>query len=292
MSDTLKICLALLVIYLVWGSSYLAIWVGVHSIPPFMFCGLRFLMAAPLMFWFALSRGEKVPSNFKVWIFIVVTTVLMQVLASGFVAWGQQWVPSGEAALIMSSSALWIAWFGSMGRNGSKVGGVAWVVVFIGLLGICLLINTSELSVDSSAAYAAILAAAFFWSLGSMVVRRWGCGSQAIMIAALHLAISGVLMGAISWVFEKPLLSDWSLESTGALFYLVLLNSFLATAAYYWLIHACPPVVLGTFSYVTPAIAVICGGALLGESFSMLQSVGAALIFLSVFFLICLPGRF
>ncbi|MCB1668162.1 MAG: EamA family transporter [Porticoccaceae bacterium] len=292
MTKSINIAIALILVYLVWGTSYLAIRVAVQEIPPFLFCSIRLLIAAPLMLAFAFWRGEKLPASRKEWLFICGTAVIMQVFSSGFTAWGQQWVPSGETALIMSSSALWIAWFGSFGSAGDRVSKLTWASILLGLAGLVLLMSfgLAEQEIPFYG-YGAILIAAFCWSAGSMVLRRYTINTQSIMTAALHIMVGAVLMGVISYAFERPEEPQWSSQSITALFYLAFFNSFLAYAAYYWLIHATRPVILGTFAYVTPAIAIMCGVLLLGEVLSAEQLFGSALILASVFLLVYFSRR-
>ena len=290
MNVTARILLPLVLVYLVWGTSYLAIRVGVQAVEPFLFCSARFAIAAPLMFCVALMRGEKLPRSGHEWLFLLGTAIVMQVLASGMTAWGQQWIPSGEAALIMSSSAFWIAWFGAVGSSGERVSKASWGCIFVGVCGLLLLIETG-LPSASIYGYSAILLAALLWSAGSMLLRRYGSSTQTFMTAAIHLAVAAVLTGLISYAFEGPSQSVWNSQSVIALLYLALFNSFLAYAAYYWLVHAAAPVVLGTFAYVTPAIAVLCGAWFLDESLSAQQLWGALLILLSVFLLIYVLPR-
>jgi drug/metabolite transporter (DMT)-like permease len=284
--------IALTLVYLVWGTSYLAIRVAVQEVEPLLFCSLRFLISAPMMLGFALIRGGKLPNTKNEWLFIVGTAVVMQVFSSGLSAWGQQWVPSGEAALIISSSALWIALFGSFGANGDGVSRFSWVAIVIGLAGLALLVTSTKPGLGVVyVGYGAIFIAALCWSAGSMVLRRYTINSQALMTAALHLLIAGLLMGVASYCFEDPVESQWSLRSLTALLYLAFFNSFLAYAAYYWLIHAARPVILGTFAYVTPCIAILCGVQLMGEALSKVQQLGSAFILMSVFMVVYFSRR-
>lgn len=286
MTHSIKIIFALGLIYLVWGSSYLAIRVAVQSVEPFLFCSIRFFIAAPLMFTLAFWHGEKLPSTGSQWVFITITAVIMQVISSGLMAWGQQWVPSGEAALIMSCSALWLAWLGSLGNRGDSVPLRNWLSIFAGIFGLVLLVGAGQKHSDVPFfGYAGILFAAFCWSGGSILVRRYNLSTQTFMTAALHISIAAILMAIISFLFEQPASSQWTPKAMMALFYLAIANSFIAYAAYYWLIHAARPALLGTFAYVTPAIAVALGAAWLDETLSRQQILGTMIILISVFLL-------
>jgi drug/metabolite transporter (DMT)-like permease len=114
LSRSTKIALALATVYLVWGSTYLAIRVGVRDLPPFLFAGLRFSAAGLLMLAYARIRGMPLPTRWRDWLTIGVAAMTMLVIGNGLVTWSEQWVESNQAALIVATSALWIAWFGTL----------------------------------------------------------------------------------------------------------------------------------------------------------------------------------
>lgn len=236
-----------------------------------------------MLLLFALYKGQRLPGNGREWAIILGTLVLMQVISSGLVAWGQQWLASSETALIMSSAALWIAWMGSLGRRGVGVGSINYLVIFGGMLGLYLLV-ASGLSRGSTPAmgYGGVLLAAFCWSAGSVLLRQYTLHTQPLMTAALHMSIAGLVLGGISWLSGASENTQWSHASLGALLFLVVMNSVIAYGAYYWLIHAVNPVVLGTFAYVTPAVAIVIGVLLMGETLTFHQSFGSLIILCAV----------
>src|SRR3990172_12735063 len=116
-----QIAIAFAAVYLIWGSTYLAIRVGVQELPPALFAGTRFLIAGVLLGAYARSRGQRIPRGAREWKYLGVTAVLLFVVANGLVVWGEQWVPSNQAALIVATTALWRAWFGALGSRGHKL---------------------------------------------------------------------------------------------------------------------------------------------------------------------------
>lgn len=283
MQKTTKIAAALGAVYLGWGSSYHAIRIGVEEIDPFLFCSFRFLIAGPMLFLFAVYKGQRLPGNGREWAVILGTLILMQVISSGLVAWGQQWLTSSETALIMSSAALWIAWMGSLGRRGVGVDLLNYAMIFGGVLGLYLLVS-SGLSRSSAPlmGYIGVLLAAFCWSAGSVLLRQYTLHTEPLMTASLHMIIAGVILGCISWMNGASWSTQWRYSSMGALLFLVVVNSIIAYAAYYWLIYTVKPVVLGTFAYVTPAVAIAIGILLMGETLASHQAAGSIMILLSV----------
>ncbi|MGH6961807.1 MAG: EamA family transporter, partial [Dongiaceae bacterium] len=117
-----QVALALGIVYVVWGSSYLAIRIGVGELPPYLLAGLRFILAGLILLGWARRRGLPWPTRAGDWRSLVIAAVTMLVLGNGLVTWAEQWVPSNQAALIVAGSALWIAWFGTFGTRGESIG--------------------------------------------------------------------------------------------------------------------------------------------------------------------------
>lgn len=291
MSQALKVSLALAVVYLAWGSSYLAIKLGVRDVSPWFFNGLRFLLVAPLMGLIAHRQQAPLPASAHEWRVVLGTGLLMLVLSSGLMAWAQQWVASGQAALIMATSALWMAWFGSWGRVGDRVGRVAVAGLIVGLGGVALLIGDGLLMRSAPwTAYAAISIAAMTWPAGSVVLRRHPLTCGPTMTVAIQSALAAVLVGG--WALISGARSpQWTPSSLAALAYLVLFGSVAGYGAYYWLVHHLAPAKLGTYAYVNPAIAVLLGYWVLDERLSLLQTAGALSILVAVILVMRPPKR-
>ncbi len=115
-----KVAVAFAAVYLIWGSTYLAIRVGVQELPPALFAGVHFILAGLLLGLCAGWRGQKIPRATNEWQYLGVTAVLLFVVANGLVVWGEQWVPSNQTALIVTTTALWLAGFGTLGSRGQE----------------------------------------------------------------------------------------------------------------------------------------------------------------------------
>ena len=116
-----KVIIAFAAVYIIWGSTYLAIRVGVQQLPPALFAGARFVTAGILLALYARLSGQKFPTHLREWRTIAITALFMLVGANGLVVWGEQWVPSNQAALIVATVALWLAGFGTLGSAGQKL---------------------------------------------------------------------------------------------------------------------------------------------------------------------------
>lgn len=274
-----RILLAFATVYLVWGSTYLAIRVGVQELPAVLFAGVRFLIAAPLMLAFAWLMGDRLPRNRRDWLVITFTALAMLVGANGLVTWSEQWVESNQAALIIATSALWMAGLGSLGSAGERPAKLAMLGLLLGLLGVAVLVGSGFSSGHAPlSAYLALLISPLLWAAGSVYARRHPLSCSPWMASALQMGVTGVVMTTLGllrgeagqWIPTAPALA--------ALFYLALFGSCVAYGAYHWLVHEVTPAQLGTYAYVNPAVAVLLGAWLLDERLQAMQWLGTLAI--------------
>jgi drug/metabolite transporter (DMT)-like permease len=278
-SRTVQIAIAFAIVYLVWGSTYLAIRVGVQHLPPWLFAGVRFIAAGILMLLYARLRGARLPVSRRDWRNITVTSLLMLVAGNGLVTWSEQWVESNQAALIVATSALWIAWLGTWGAQGERLNRLTLLGLGLGFGGVAVLVGSGlSLQAAPPLAYAALSLAPLTWAAGSVWSRRAPVSCPPVMTAALQMLIAGAIMTAAGLLLGEP--ARWHNDPTAlaALAYLVVFGSCLAYGAYAWLVHEVPPARLGTYAYVNPAVAVVLGWWLLDEHLNQVQVLGTLII--------------
>jgi drug/metabolite transporter (DMT)-like permease len=282
-SRTARIAIAFAIVYLVWGSTYLAIRVGVLDLPPWLFAGIRFLAAAVLMFAYAWLRGARLPTARRDWFSVAVTGLLMLVGGNGLVTWSEQWVESNQAALIVATSALWLAWLGTWGAQGERLNRLTLLGLGLGFGGVAVLVQ-SGLSLEAAppSAYVALSLAPLAWAAGSVWSRRAPVSCPPVMTAALQMLIAGAVMTVAGLALGEAARWTPTPESLAALAYLVLFGSCLAYGAYLWLVHEVPPARLGTYAYVNPAVAVVLGWWLLDERLNATQVLGTVIILVGV----------
>jgi drug/metabolite transporter (DMT)-like permease len=279
----LRIALAFATVYLVWGSTYLAIRIGVNDAPAILFAGLRFLLAAPIMLVYAWFRGARLPRSWRDWGIIIATALLMLVGANGLVTWSEQWVDSNQAALIVATSALWMAWFGTWGARGERLPPLTFAGLLMGFAGVAVLVGAGlQLQQAPWPAYAALLLSPVLWAAGSVVSRRYPTTSAPLMTAALQMLVTGVVMTTLGVLHGDVARWHPGASALGALIYLAVLGSCVAYGAYYWLVHEVTPAQLGTYAYVNPAVAVLLGWWVLGEALHSTQMLGTAIVLVSV----------
>lgn len=281
---TLNLILAFAAVNLVWGSTYLALRLMVLSLPPALGAGVRFIVAGLIMLVYAYARGGRLPTQVRDWRNTTLTALLLLVAGNGLVTWAERWVESNQAALIVATSALWTAWFGTLGAKGERLGALTIAGLLLGFLGVAMLVG-GGLSGGLAPwyAYAALQLSPLLWSLGSIYSKRNPVALTPWMSVALQMLIAGVVLGAIGLAAGE--LPRWRWDdrvALGALAYLIVFGSCIAYGAYFWLVHEVSPARLATYAYVNPAIAVVLGWWWLDEHLKGLQILGTLVILLSV----------
>lgn len=280
----LKLGLALAAVYLAWGSSYLAVLIGVRDAPPLMFAGARLLLAAPLMLMLALSVGQRWPTERRSWVWLLVVATLIPAGSGGLVAWALQFVPSGHAAIIIASAALWMTWFASWGASGERVSMVTMMGLVLGLIGVALVMEGSwaDRELRGMAGYVALVLASASLAAGTVLLRRHPPHCGIFMAAGLQMTLAGLVLVAMAALLgESPTMTAFTPHALGALIYLVV-GSVLGYSALYWLVSAVSPALLGSYLYVSPAVAVLLGWWVLDERLSAVQGMGMVVILAAV----------
>ena len=279
----LGVIIAFAVVYLVWGSTYLAIRVAVHDVPPGPLAGIRFILAGLALGVAALVAGQPIPRTGRAWWVIFVMAFALVVIGNGFVTWAEQWVPSNQAALLIASSALWTAWFGTLGPRGTPMSRGGWSGLVIGLLGVVLMVwPDTETTAAEIWGLIAILASAISWSGGMIYGRGAGVEVRPLMLAATQMLLGGVILTLWGVAVGELGRVRWTVVGVGGLLYLTVFGSCLAYGTYIWLIHQTTPARLATIAYVNPMVATVFGWWILGEALTGLQIAGMAIIIIGV----------
>lgn len=272
----MAIPLALFALYIIWGSTYLAIRDAVATIPPFYMGGLRFLIAGSLLYAFLRLRGVPNPSP-RQWGGAALVGLLLLSLGNGMVGLAEQSVASGLAAVLVGSVPLWTALFagfwGTWPRR-LEIGGLV-----IGFGGIVLLNAGSGLHGKPVAATILILAAAS-WAFGSVWSRSLPM-PRGMMASAAEMLVGGVGMFVLAVVTREHITAPSS-ESVWAVFYLIVFGSFVAFTAYNYLLQHVRPTLATSYAYVNPVVAVGLGVLLAGEKVSVGEIVALGLILAAV----------
>jgi drug/metabolite transporter (DMT)-like permease len=273
----LGIIAAFAAVYLIWGSTYLAIRIAVHDVPPALLAGIRFVLAGLILGIAAVLRGQRLPRAPRDWSVILVMAIALVVIGNGFVTWAEQWVASNQAALLIASSALWTAWFGTLGPRGTGLSAGAKAGLVLGFFGVGLMIwPDPAVSAAEIWGVVAILFSAIAWSGGMIYGRNSGISVRPLMLAALQMLVGGLVLTVIGLMAGEPDTARWTLAGIGGMLYLTIFGSCIAYGSYIWLIHQTTPARLSTIAYVNPAIATALGWWVLDEALTGVQLAGMA----------------
>jgi len=291
---TWKILLAFAIIYFVWGSTFLAIRVGVREVPPFLLAAIRFLIAGLVLFLWSLARGERSPSK-RQWISISLLAVLIFGIDYGLLFWAEQRVPSGIAAVVMAIIPAFMTISEIVFLKTQKLTARLAAALAIGLAGVAILVshslNLGGTAIDTLGAVALIVAS-LSWSIGSALTRKLSLPSSKVMSSGAQMLAGGIFLAVAAAAlgeFPKFHPANVSREAWFALAYLIVAGSIIAFTAYVWLLHHESPTKVGTYAYVNPVVAVVLGYFLGGEALGLRTILGALLILVSVIVITTTP---
>jgi drug/metabolite transporter (DMT)-like permease len=274
-------------IYLVWGSTYLAIRYAVQTIPPFIMGGLRFLISGALLYLWARYRGAPSPTRLH-WRNAIIAGGFLLLGGNGAVVWAEQFVPSGLTALLVSILPFWlviIEWVRPPRRRPSSA---VLVGLVLGFIGIVVLIGPGNLGghgdVRPLGALVLILGS-LSWAIGSFWSRDARLPESGLLTTGMEMLGGGALLlivGLLSGELSQLDVHRISGASAAGLIYLITFGSLIGFTSYIWLLDKVSPARLGTYAYVNPIVAVILGWAIAGERLSLRTAVAAAIVICAV----------
>jgi drug/metabolite transporter (DMT)-like permease len=286
-----KIWIALLALYIVWGSTYLAIRFSVETIPPFLHAALRFLISGAILYVWRRMAGDPAPTLSN-WKSTAIVGAALLLGGNGLVAWAEQSVPSGIAALMISTSPFWLVLFESLRTGGAKPTWQSIAGLIVGFGGVFILIGPAEIiggegSFDTFGIIL-LLFAPFFWSLGSIYARGADMPKSTLLGTGMEMLTGAVALFIVSLV--KGELNGFSfglvsMRSWLGLAYLITFGSLVGFVSYGWLLHNAPVSLMSTYAYVNPVVAVFLGNLLADEPLNARILIASAIIIGSVIFI-------
>ena len=269
---------ALFILYIVWGSTYFVIRLGVESWPPLMLAGLRFLLAGAILLVVLIWRGQPLPGR-KAALNAGLIGILLLAIGNGLVTLAEhQQVPSGLAAVMVATVPLFAMCFSSL--FGIRTRKIEWLGILVGLAGIILLNSGGHLAGNPLGALL-VLIAALSWAFGSVLGSRITL-PQGAMAGAIEMLVAGVVLLLASALSGERLTALPDLQGFLSLGYLMLFGSIIAINAYMYLIRNVTPVVATSYAYVNPVVAVLLGTSFGGERLSSLEWLALAVIIFAV----------
>jgi len=282
-----KVLLAFAIIYFVWGSTFLAIRVGVREVPPFLLAGMRFLVAGAVLYAGMRLKGTPSPAA-REWGAAAFLAVLIFVFDYGLLFWAERRVPSGIAAVMMATIPVFMALSEIFIMKTQRLTGRLGTALLVGVVGVTVLVSHSvtlgDTPIDTLGA-CALIAASVSWSVASALTRKVPLPREKAMSSGAQMLAGGVLLTLTAVMlgeFRGFHAQAVSLKAWLALAYLIVAGSIIGFTAYVWLIHHESPTKVGTYAYVNPVVAVIVGYIFGGEALGLRTVVGTLLVLVSV----------
>ncbi len=286
-----KIWVALIALYIVWGSTYLGIKVAIETIPPFFHASVRFLVSGLILVLWQRAAGHAMPTR-KQWVSTAIIGTFLLLGGNGLVSWAEQFIPSGIAALIIASVPMFLVIAEAMRPRGVKPTWQAVIGLLVGFAGIFILVGPAEISGSSAKldpyGVAALLAACLMWTTGSIYSKSADLPQSSLMTTGAEM-----LMGSLSLLIVSLLsgeLRGWnpaevSTRSLYGLLYLITIGSIIGFGSYVWLLQNAPISLVATYAYVNPIVAVLLGFWFGNESLEPRIWLATAIIIGSVIFI-------
>lgn len=273
-------------VYIIWGSTYLAIRFAVDTMPPFLMAGVRFLIAGVILYTAMAARGTPAPKRIH-WRSALIIGALLLLAGNGGVVWAEQKVPSGIASLLVAIVPLWIVLIDWLRPGGSRPTMPVVIGLLVGLAGIGLLVvggDETNQPIDLLG-IGSLLIATVCWAIGTFYARRAPLSSSSLQTTAMEMLCGGALLllvGTLTGEWSRLDIAKISLTSVVAVIYLIVFGALVAYTAYTYLINHAPPARAATYAYVNPVVAVFLGWLFRGEPLTIRTIIAAAIIIASV----------
>ena len=290
--STVSLLAAFGAVYVIWGSTYLAIRIGISEIPPFFLAAVRYLITGAVLYPLARIRTGERPGR-RQWKAALLIGALLPVGGNGLLTWAEQTVPSGVAALLVTTVSLWMVILEWLRPGGTRPVARTSAGLLLGFAGIVLLVAPWEASggVDLIGA-GVLMIGSFCWAAGSVASRHLDLPKSPLLAAGMQSLCGGVILTALGPLTgEMPRLLGASVTYRGwlALAYLTVFGSIIGYTAYTWLLHAAPPARVATYAYVNPIIALALGWLFAGEPFTWRMLIASVVIIAAVIMVISAP---
>ena len=287
-SHRLKVIIAFALVYVFWGSTYLAIGIAdSEQLPPFVMCAMRFFIAGPLMMAACALMGRSIRVTRKELIRLAAIGCLLLVGGNGGLAWAEQYVPTGFAALIVAITPIWFVLLEAFAFRGDRLSARGVMGVVLGFCGIAILFwpkfeYRETLGIMQLVCSTTLLFSSFSWAFGSVLSRRWQLAVDPFVATAWEMIFAGcghAVLSLVSGQYRRALVTPRALT---AVLYLVVFGSWVGYTAYIWLLKHVPTPKVATYAYVNPIVAVILGWLVLRERIDAYIVLGSAVIVVAV----------
>lgn len=274
-----KVLLAYLGVCIIWGSTYLAIRIGVSEFPPELFAGIRFLIAGALMLLFGIYKGMQFPKTKLEFVKISIVGLFLLLGGNGMVVWAEQWVHSGMASLLVATVPLFMAVIELLIPNSPKLSIKGWLGLLIGFGGVALLVLTNSKggSIDMLGA-GLLMIGSISWAAGSVYSKGFKASGSTVSHIAIEMLAGGAGLTIFGLLVGEASQLRFTSKSAGAMIYLIIFGSIIGYSCYIYILKKWPAAKAGTYAYVNPPVAVLLGTLVLGEPLSIQVVFATAVI--------------
>jgi drug/metabolite transporter (DMT)-like permease len=296
-NSRLALATAFAIVYVVWGSTYLAILFAIETLPPFLMASARFFIAGALLYVWSRTFGGAAAPDRPQWRATAIVGVLLLLGGNGLVVWSEQRIPSGVAALLVGTVPCFMVLLDWLRTNGQRPSGRVVAGLVLGLLGLVWLVGPDSVMGGGRAdllGASVLVLASFSWAFGSIYSRQAPMPASPLLSTAMQMLGGGAALLVVSLLLGEPWrldLSAVSLRSLLGFAYLVVFGSLVAFSAYVWLLRASTPARVSTYAYVNPVVAVLLGAAFAGEALTPRMVVAAVVIVSGVALITLAPRR-
>ena len=283
--ENFRAYVAWVAICLIWGTTYLAIRIGVQDFPPVLFAGFRWLIAGPILIIILKLRGYELPS-LKDIKHLAVVGILLLGFGNGLVVFAEQWVPSGLTALLISTDPLWIVGIESLLPSGPRLNLKIVVGVLLGLTGVTLIFGSNLSAIVNTQYLVGILGlmfCVFCWSTGTLYSKYKKVSVHPLMGAAVQMTIAGIGLSLLGVSIGESSYLHLTQNGVFSFLYLLVFGSFIAYGSYMYAVANLPVSFVSTYAYINPVIALFLGWLILDEKLNYTIIIGAIIILISVY---------
>ena len=285
---SLKVIIAFALVYVFWGSTYLAIGMtSAEGIPPFVMCAVRFAIAGPLMLAACALFGRTVRISRLEAVRLAAVGILLLVGGNGGLAWAEQYVPTGFAALIIAVTPIWFLVLETFVFHGDRISRRGLLGLALGIVGIAILVwpkivHREALGVMQMIGSISLLFSSFSWAVGSVLSRKWQMKVDPLVATSWEMIFAGLghlVLVLLTGQYHRAVFNQ---RGVAAVLYLVVFGSWIGYTAYIWLLKHVPTPKVATYAYVNPIVAVFLGWLILHEAFDRYMQAGSIVIIAAV----------
>jgi drug/metabolite transporter (DMT)-like permease len=276
--------LALFSIYIIWGTTYLAIRIGVENLPPVLFTGLRWIVAGPLLLIILLLKKYKLPNKDDL-LHLGISGLLLLGGGNGLVVFAEQWVPSGLTALLITTVPFWVVGLDAIISQGKKINPTILLGLLLGLVGVGIIFGGDFVRLFDPSYLSGIIGLMFavvLWSVGTLYSKYKKISVHPLMGAATQMIIAGIVITALGLILGEGSKFHFTNSSFYSYLYLVIVGSLVGYGSYVYAIAHLPVSLVATYAYVNPVIALFLGWLVLDEKISLWVILAAVVILIGV----------